>query len=354
MNENALMEKMLSKLDSSTCKDDYVKKDLSSFEDANNSFSFEMKRPLTLFDIKEKLEELKKLREGVKDKDFGIKDEENEIVSYLKAGIKLDSIPNHEEVMEGISAFLSQYGYDRDSFVFDNLKDMVGNVCPMSLLGIGKAQALRTYIDLDIDFFDYDEEGKVIGVSPSKKDLFKYIVSHEFFHKLSSFKNGHDDVIVLGDALLEGFTDMFAHIVSGNYTDKSDLYDFPVRVCEMFTEMMGMDSVLDDYIKETGRFPKLRNLFSACGLDNEGFMEFRSGLDSVISGVSRDRESGLPKEEWGRDEKNRSLDFLRDNIVIPYCQNNPGKVDSVLSRFNELFQDMGYSCSIEDIKSDKK
>jgi hypothetical protein len=152
---------------------------------------------------------------------------------------------------------------------------MEGHVLPVEYLVGGKAQALRNHIDLELDFFDYDEEGKVIGVSEEKRELYRHVVVHEFFHKLSSYKNGHRDVMVFGDALLEGFTDYFTKRVL-NDSIESDLYGLPVKVCDLFTEMIGIDKTLDDYINNTGEFPNLKNLFGECGIEHNAFMEFSS------------------------------------------------------------------------------
>ena len=97
------------------------------------------------------------------------KDKINEIRSFLLAGIVLDGIPYHDDFIHEISSFLSNNGISSD-FVLDNLKDMEGHVLPVEYLVGGKAQALRNHIDLELDFFDYDEEGKVIGVSEEKRE----------------------------------------------------------------------------------------------------------------------------------------------------------------------------------------
>lgn len=357
MNDDELMKKLYEELKQQDMGKITSDKELLGgvidYDGTENSNLVERKHPKNLLEIKKTLEEVKELRLKQTGKEFLLKDEETELISFLSSGIVLEEIPYHQEVMEGISAFLSSFGYDRD-FVFDNLKDMEGHVCPLDFLGTGKAQALRDHIDLDIDFFKYDEEGNVVGVSDDKKDLFRHVVIHEFFHKLSSYKKGHPNIMVGGDALLEGFTDLFARLVSGNKKDNSDLYEIPTRVCEMFAEMMGMDKALEDYIKETGKFPNLRGLFNECGLTEESFMEFRMNLDSIVPGVSRDKKKGLSKEEWALDEKTKSIDFLRDNIIIPYCRKNPEKAERLLNKFNNLFEDMGYSCSMEDVKGDKK
>ena len=354
MNNDELFNGMKDILSSDkTSSDTFDKlKDLDTSSDIDNSNAnlIDVVNPKNIFEIRDALEMLREL-EMSKD-DYSNKDKINEIRSFLLAGIVLDEIPYHDEFIHEISSFLSNNGISSD-FVLDNLKDMEGHVLPVEYLVGGKAQALRNHIDLELDFFDYDEEGKVIGVSEEKRELYRHVVVHEFFHKLSSYKNGHRDVMVFGDALLEGFTDYFTKRVL-NDSIESDLYGLPVKVCDLFTEIIGIDKTLDDYINNTGEFPNLKNLFGECGIDHNGFMEFSSCLSSVISGVNRDKKTDLPKSEWGRDEKVSSLDFLRENIVIPYCRNNPDKAESILNKFNNLFNDMGYSCSMEDVKSTKK
>ena len=330
--------------------DKYKDLDTSSDIDNSNDNLIEVVNPKNIFEIRDALEMLRELE--VNEKDFSNKDKINEIRSFLTSGIILEEIPYHDDFIHGISEILCSNGFSLD-FVVDNLKDMKGHVLPVEYLYGGKAQALRSHIDLELDFFDYDEEGKVLGVSEDKRDLYRHVVVHEFFHKLSSYKNGSKDVIVLGDALLEGFTDYFTKMVL-NDSIESDLYGFPVKVCDLFTEILGVDKVLDDYINNTGEFPNLKTLFGECGIDREGFIDFSNGLSSVISGVSRDKKTDLPRSEWGREEKLSSLDYLRENIVIPYCKNNPEKAEGILNKFNTLFNDMGYSCSMDDVRTGQK
>lgn len=324
--------------------------DTSNSNDDSNDNLIEVENPKSIFEIREALEKLKLLERD--SKDFLNKDKITEVRSFISSGIVLSEIPFHSDFIDNISSFFESNGFS-SNFVLDNLKDMKGHVLPVEYLYGGKAQALRSRIDLELDFFDYDEDGKVLGVSEEKLDLYKHVVVHEFFHKLSSYKNGFKDVMVLGDALLEGFTDYFAKKVL-NDNIESDLYGFPVKVCELFSEMMGMDKCLDDYVNNTGYFPNLRNLFGECGIDHDGFMEFSTVLSSVISGVARDKKTDLPKSEWGREEKFSSLEFLKENIIIPYCKNNPDKAEGIINKFNTSFSDLGYSCSIEDVKSVKK
>lgn len=332
-------------------KKDTFKSSSTEIENTNGEL-IGKKHPKTLFEIREALEKLKELREETDfNKRIFNKDKDIELSGFLSSGIVLDEIPEHDNFINCISSFLETNGFSRD-FVVDNLRGMEGHVIPLDFLYGGKAQALRNHIDFDFDFFDYDEEGKVVGVSEDKKELYRHVVVHEFFHKLSSYKNGHDDVMVQGDALLEGFTDLFTKLALGDKVE-SDLYGFPVKVCEMFLEMMGQSKVLDDYINHTGEFPNLKNFFGECGLEKDDFLTFRVGLDSVIKGVVRDKNEGVPKEEWGLQEKTSSLDYLRDNIVIPYCRNNPDKAERILGKFNSLFASMDYSCSMEDIDSKK-
>ena len=354
MFDDELFSKLSEGLKSSNnpIKKDAFKDSSIDIENANGDL-IEKKHPKTLFEIRDALEKLKDLREvtDFNDRIFN-KDKDIELTSFLSSGIVLDEIPEHNNFINCISSFLEKNGFSRD-FVVDNLSAMEGHVIPLDFLYGGKAQALRNHIDFDLDFFDYDDEGKVIGVSEDKKELYRHVVVHEFFHKLSSYKNGHNDVMVQGDALLEGFTDLFTKLALGDKVE-SDLYGFPVKVCEMFLEMMGQSKVLDDYINHTGEFPNLKSFFGECGLGKDDFLTFRVGLDSVIKGVVRDKKEGVSREEWGLQEKTSSLDYLRDNIVIPYCRNNPDKAERIISKFNSLFESMDYSCSMEDVKGDKK
>ena len=358
MNDEDLFKKLAESLntDGFSVKSDTSYKSVSdSFNDTNtNSNVVEVKHPKTLFEMRDALERMKVLRKKREESKVStMDDEETELLGFLTSGIVLSEIPKHNEIMGAISSFLVSNGFDEE-FVFDNLKNMEGRVLPVEVLNGGKAQALRDHIDLELDFFDFDSEGKVIGISKDKEELYRHVVTHEFFHKLSSYKNGNNDVMVAGDALIEGFTDYFAKLALGGSKIESDLYSFPVSVCEMFTEIIGIDKSLDDYVRHTGEFPNLKSLFLECGLDKESFSEFSTGLSSVIVSVRRDKEAGLPKSEWGKDEKMDTLSFLKENIIVPYCRNNPEQADRILNKFNNLFGASGYSCTMEEVNEDKK
>ena len=304
----------------------------------NSNLKGETVHPKSLFEIRDALERLNKIKSSIgDDKDYTIRDDVNEITSFLFAGLIPDEFYMHQEIIESIVLFLGDYGFS-DEFVIDNLKDMKCIVQPLEALQRIKGYALGDHIVLDLDFFDYDKDGKIVGINQNMQAMYQHVVTHEFFHKLSSFKNGYEEKAVMGDALLEGFTDYFTKLTIVDDKVESDLYGVPTRVCEMFAEIMGVDKTLDDYINHTREFPNLMNLFNECGLDQGSFLEFQGKLDSVITSVSSDKASGIPKELWGKDAKGESISFLRENIIIPYCRNNPDKAGRILDKFNTLFE----------------
>ena len=304
--------------------DDLFKKDKSSgssfkkdFEDSHTVDSnsnvelIEKNNPKNIFEVRDALERLRELEKDSDGKDYVNRDRINEIHSFLSSGIVLDEIPFQSEFIGSIIGFLGQNGFS-DEFVLTNLKDMEGHVLPVEYLYGGKAQALRSHIDLELDFFDYDEDGKVIGVSKDKEELYRHVVVHEFFHKLSSYKNGHRDIMVMGDALLEGFTDLYTRCSLGDKVE-SDLYGFPVKVCDLFTEMIGVDKTLDDYINHTGEFPNLRGLFSECGIkeENDGLFYYYRDIKSVGDFLAKSGDSLRTKSyNWCHKEREDMVDSL--------------------------------------------
>lgn len=324
----------------------------------NNDSLFErkvIKDKLELDRIKSRLEEISTTRSSLATKDERImydlktKEEANELMSQVRNGIVIDDIPYKEEIVDNLCSFFGKYGLSKDSIV-DMVSEIEFFVSDINLGYGGKLVQTCDRIGVDSSYASFDENGKFVGFKEGLKDFFMHTFTHEFLHKMSSKEDGRA-VVVLDDPIVEGFTDMFAHMVSGKRDVVSDTYEFPEKVCELFTEMMGLDKAVDDYLHHNQSRPNLHNLFLECGC--EDFALFSKQLSDVMNGVRRDKKNGVTSC-FALEEKDVCLAFLRDNILIPYCIKNSERSSVVLDKFNSLFGEYGYTCSIEDVKESKK
>lgn len=297
-------------------------------------------RPKTLFDIERAVEEILSIRARKNNKDdLSLQEKENELWSYLSDGILIDELPLRDEVVSSISAFLGRFGYS-DEFIDNGLGDISLFTSSIEVIHEGLLVSFGNKVGIDYKFLDFDQDGKFIGIKEDKKNFLLYTVAHEFFHKLSLFSSDRKDAM-MDDAFSEGITDMLAHIVSGNYSDKSDRYDFPVKVCTLFTEMIGMDKVLDDYLHNIDSLPNLVNMFQESELSEEEFRGFRNTLTSVISVSRQDSKDGKNPSEYALGPKSECLEFLQSNLLVSFCEKHPDKAPRVIQTFNELFKDYG-------------
>lgn len=324
----------------------------------NNDSLFEIKSikdKIELDIIKRRLEEISTTRESLSTKDERImydiktKEEANELMSQVRNGIVIDDIPYKEEIFGNLYSFFGKFGlsYESISSMSHELEFFISDI---NLGYGGKLVHACDRIGVDSSYANFDESGKFIGFKEELKDFFIHTFTHEFLHKLSSKEEGKD-VVVMDDPIIEGFTDMFAHMVSGKREVVSDTYEFPEKVCELFAEMMGIDKAVDDYLNHNQTHPNLHNLFLECGC--EEFSLFNGLLSNVMNGVRRDKKNGVISC-FALEEKDVCLAFLRDNILIPYCVKNSERSSAVLEKFNNLFGEYGYTCSMEDVKESKK
>lgn len=324
----------------------------------NNDSLFErkcIKDKKELDKILSRLLEIDSERSKIEDKssrmlyDISTKDEKNDLMSLIHNGIVIDDLPYKEEIVGNLYSFFGKFGVS-----FEDISAMTSEidffVSDINLGYGGKLVQTCDRIGVDYSYANFDDEGKFIGFRDELKDFFMHTFTHEFLHKMSSKEDGKA-VIVLDDPIVEGFTEVFAHMVSGKREVVSDTYEFPEKVCELFTEMMGLDKAVDDYLHHNQSHPNLHNLFLECGC--EDFSLFSKQLSDVMNGVRRDKKNGVTSC-FALEEKDVCLAFLRDNILIPYCVKNGERSSVVLEKFNNLFGEYGYTCSIEDIKESKK
>ncbi len=238
-----------------------------------------------------------------KTKDFAKMMELREKLNLLKkklwVGIPLDISKLKEEIIRDIYLYLEKFGYTRE-FVTSNLEDIELYVSDIDIIAEGKLVTVGNKIGIDSEFVDFDKKGNIIGIKDYYRLFLKYTLTHEFLHKLSSNRKDKEPIPVLEDALIEGTTDMYAHLISENDIDKSNLYDFLVKCCIILRRCVGNKDFLDDYINNLPNWNNTRKVFNDCGLNDDEFMGFYYNLNKVLvynkSGMDIEGLKNLKKE----------------------------------------------------------
>lgn len=265
---------------------------------------------------------------------------ENKLKEMLLVGIPIDCNNLKEEIENNIINYLESYGLNTN-VIKEKLKNIKFYITNERLSSGGLLSAYSNKVSIDYSLAEFDDMGNFIGLKQDKNDFIIYVMTHELLH-LCSFKGNES---VKDDALSEGFTDLFAQVISKNFKDKSERYDFLVRVCILLTNCVGIKNALDDYINHLGDFPSLKNLFEFFGLNNEQFLEFYQKMNNI-------NQIKITEETKVKicNQKLEIIDFLKYNIFIPYIKEQEDK-ESYINLFNELFGDFDVYCSLEEIKN---
>ena len=236
------------------------------------------------------------------DKMLLLREKINELKRKLWAGIPLELNKLKDEITRDIYLYLEKYGYSRD-FVIGNLEDVELYVSDVDIIADGKLVTVGNKIGIDSEFIDFDRKGNIIGIKDYYKLFLKYTLTHEFLHKISSNRKDKPAVAVLEDALIEGSTDMYAHLISENDIDKSNLYDFLVKVCIMLRRIVGNKEFLEDYIDNLPNWNNTRKVFGECGLTDDDFSNLYFSMNKVLAYT----KSGIDPE---------GLNKLKEEIIV--------------------------------------
>ena len=255
----------------------------------------------------------------------------NALKSKLSTGMPMDCSLVKDEIENQIIVFLEKYGYKKE-FILEKLKDVKFKVTNEKLNSGGFMSAVGNNISIDYSVIDFDKNGNIIGFKQEKQNFIRYVLTHELLHICSNPNN----VSLKDDALSEGFTDMFAHIISKNYIDKSENYDFLVKICTLFTNMLGMEKILDDYINNLDKTPNLRSLFQ----DEYIFMDFYHELNNILELQMNKKEVQIKKIDL--------LYKLKDIVFLPFLEKQQNK-EEFINLFNNIFKEYGVSYSKEKI-----
>ena len=336
-------------LDSKSRSNSIRKETSNEFSNTNQSLKLDkrkIKDKFELDEIKRRLEEISNIREKHGNLWYS-KDEYTELFAVLQTGIVIDTIPYRDEIINNLISFFDKYGISKEEII-SKISELEFFVSDIDLAYSGKLVQTCDRIGIDISYAKFSEDGKFVGFREELKDFLTHTVTHEILHKLSEMQDGKKIFFRYQDALSEGYTDMFAHLISGKRNIRSDLYEFPEKVCELFTEMIGMDKTVDDYLYHNQDFSNLQKVFLEC--ECKDFSLFRSIFDKIIKRVNDDKKAGKTGC-LALEEKDACLAFIRDNILFPYCHKNPDRAVQVLNKFNSLFSVLGYEFSIDDVKS---
>ncbi len=236
------------------------------------------------------------------DKMLLLREKINELKRKLWAGIPLELNKLKDEITRDIYLYLEKYGYSRD-FVIGNLEDVELYVSDVDIIAESKLVTVGNKIGIDSEFIDFDRKGNIIGIKDYYKLFLKYTLTHEFLHKISSNRKDKPAVAVLEDALIEGSTDMYAHLIRENDIDKSNIYDFLVKVCIMLRRIVGNKEFLEDYIDNLPNWNNTRKVFGECGLTDDDFSNLYFSMNKVLAYT----KSGIDPE---------GLNKLKEEIIV--------------------------------------
>lgn len=284
----------------------------------------------TSLDIDDKLNNLNKLKKKIV-----------ELSTKLQKGmyINIDSIK--KQIIDNIIKFLKIYNIKTDL-----LEEELSNITffvtdtKLCLEESSKAAYYGGKIALDYQWINFDKNGNIIGLKEENIKLLSFIITHELLHATSHICS-NNKTSVSGDGCSEGLTEMFAHIISGNYEDKSEKYDILVRVFELFAKLIGVEKVLDDYINNLDNYPNIQELFNACGLSEEYFLKFKSLMSDLI----KNYDNAALKIEV--------INNIKEYIFIPSVKKIENK-EEYIELFNKLFSEFGVSCSLSEVSGFKK
>ena len=303
--------------------------------------------------IKNRIREISEMREMLSTKeekaiyDIENRDELAELYELIRRGIPVSNIPYKKEITLELVSFFNNYGISEEQTIshINELEFFVSDI----VLGHG-AELVYTCnrIGINSTYVEFLEDG-TITYKPEYKDFLIHTIRHEMLHKLSSEEAGKS--FPCGeDALIEGYTEMFNHYISGKSDINNILYEFPERVCRLFTEMIGIEETVDDYIYNNKSHPNLQRLFETYGAD---FSFFRISLSNILVQISKEKNMGIDGC-LALEQKIACLDFISNNILVPYCQQNLGEQTRLIERFNSLFSEFDYNLSVEEINKDNK
>ena len=147
---------------------------------------------------------------------------------------------------------------------------------------------------------------------------------------------------ITDDALSEGFTDLFARLMSKVENNQSEKYDFSVRVCTLLANVIGIENALSDYIYNLDTLPNVRQLFG----DEIEYLQFYNEMNNILS-------NELKQEDLAKlyDDKVTLINKLKETIFIPFLQKDMQNKEEYINLFNNLFSEFQVTCDFSEIEN---
>lgn len=276
------------------------------------------------------------------------RNEFEELHRQLLNGILLEKNATIEIIYQNILLFLVKKGYPYEKMQ-NILNNTIFKISIVDTLTGSNALAFSSGKNIIIDksLIDYDENGNIIGINKENKDFLMYILTHELFHHLSTYRENEMPPNVKDSALSEGITEFLTEEVT-NYQGerKSKTYCFSKNIIKLLSKIIGPDIILSDYINNIGTYPQLNQFFSSYDVD---FNKFEHMMDKAL--YHRYQKTSI--DDIYLIEKNILFE-LKEKIIIPYIKEHPEQSIEIISTFNELFKEYNEELSIENNNNRKK
>ncbi len=331
MNKNIVFDKFDDNVSTTDNKNSYVTSHTEYYSNILELISAfqKLKSLITAYKYTDDTFQRKELGKEIKKLEF--------IVAHSKIQVNINKY--YEIVSNIMFNYLEKFGFDKN-FIDGQINDVNTSIRVLEELEVGKSYNAGHEISLDIKYASFDKTGNFIDIRDDKKGEVLHALCHECFHLISTGVNG----IVTDVGINESMAEMFTCRALGSNKFRSKSYDFSVRICELFVEMLGEETVLNEYMHGQEQYESISSLFES----SDDFKAFKSKLTGFI----KDKDS--PTIDY---DKEQFLIKFRDKVVVPFCIKNSDKKENVIEVFNLLFKSNGVKTDtdyIENYYSSKK
>lgn len=251
-------------------------------------------------------------------------------------------------IIQKILLFLVENGYSYEKYD-EVINSTIFKISSIKTLtnSQGLAYSVGKNIVLDKSLAQFDEKGLLKGLNEKEKEFLIYIITHELFHRISSFKKEKNSINIANSAISEGITEYLTELTTNyNGKNKSKTYEFIKNIIKILTDIIGIDKLLSDYLDNLGTYPNLTYLFLLNGLD---FKKFETLMDDTLN--KRYEHANINNIKA---IETQILLELKERIIIPYIRTNPEQSSKIINDFNCLFKEYNIVLNIDVITSNQK
>lgn len=288
-------------------------------------------------DLCEKYKNSSKIEKGIIRKDIG------SILNILRRGIKINNAIILQYI-ENIREFLNMFKIN-DGLIVAKLNSLELTISPVKLLENGKLCNYGSFIAIDYEYINFDENGNFLSFKEPIPGFFRHTIIHELLHAISN--KGFNYL----DSFSEGMTDYFAHKISKANNFFSNKYGYIERIFYMFGVIMGDDLLFEDYVTDLGKMKNLHVFIESLGISDEEFKSFKTDMDIFLKMKFEKRDNN--EELMIQKKKIDNFVFIR--ILMPYCSNDKCNAIKMMERFfsdsDEVKLDL---CEIHTNSCDRK